>query len=165
VTDTGTAIVTDPESDPESDDAAMRLALAEAERAGLAGEVPVGAVVVCEGRVVGAGFNQPIAAVDPTAHAEVVALRAAARALDNYRLTGCLLFVTVEPCLMCVGAMIHARIARVVFGAAEPKAGALVSACRAHETPGLNHRLQVTGGVMEEECRRMIQGFFAGRRG
>jgi tRNA(adenine34) deaminase len=157
--------VTDPESDHKSDNAAMRLALAEAERAHLAGEVPVGAVVVCEGRVVGAGFNQPIAAVDPTAHAEVVALRAAARALGNYRLTGCLLFVTVEPCLMCVGAMIHARIARVVFGAAEPKTGALMSACRAHETPGLNHRLQVTGGVMEEECRRMIQEFFESRRG
>ena len=142
----------------------MRLALAEAEQARLAGEVPVGAVVVFDGRVVGAGFNQPIAAVDPTAHAEVVALRAAARALGNYRLTGCLLYVTVEPCLMCVGAMIHARIARVVFGAAEPKAGALVSACHAHETPGLNHHLQVTGGVLEEECRRVMQAFFESRR-
>ena len=142
----------------------MRLALAEAEQARLAGEVPVGAVVVLDGRVVGAGFNQPIAAADPTAHAEVVALRAAARALGNYRLTGCLLYVTVEPCLMCVGAMIHARIARVVFGAAEPKAGALMSACRAHETPGLNHHLQVTGGVLEEECRRVMQAFFESRR-
>ena len=147
-----------------SDDALMRLALDEAERARLAGEVPVGAVVVFEGRVVGAGFNQPISAVDPTAHAEVVALRAAARVLGNYRLTGSLLYVTVEPCLMCVGAMIHARVSRVVFGAAEPKAGALVSACRAHETAGLNHQLQVTGGVMEEECRRVIQEFFASRR-
>jgi tRNA(adenine34) deaminase len=148
-----------------SDDDAMRLALAEAERARDAGEVPVGAVVVFEGGVVGAGFNQPIAAVDPTAHAEVVAMRAAARTLGNYRLTGSRLYVTVEPCLMCVGAMIHARIAHVVFGAPEPKAGALMSACRAHETPGLNHRLQVTGGVLEEECRRMIQGFFEGKRG
>jgi tRNA(adenine34) deaminase len=147
-----------------SDEAAMRLALAEADRARRAGEVPVGAVVVFEGGIVGAGYNQPIAAVDPTAHAEVVALRAAARALGNYRLTGCLLYVTVEPCLMCVGAMIHARISRVVFGAAEPKAGALVSACRAHETPGLNHRLQATGGVLEEECRRVMQEFFASRR-
>ena len=125
-----------------TDDAVMRLALAEAERARLAGEVPVGAVILLEGRVVGTGFNQPILAVDPTAHAEVVALRAAARALGNYRLTGSSLYVTVEPCLMCVGAMIHARVARVVFGAAEPKAGALVSASRAHETPGLNHRLR-----------------------
>ena len=147
-----------------TDDAAMRLALAEAERARLAGEVPVGAVVVFDGRVVGAGFNQPISAVDPTAHAEVVALRAAARALGNYRLTGSLLYVTVEPCLMCVGAMIHARISHVVFGAPEPKAGALMSACRIQETPGLNHRLHVTGGVMEEECRLMIQTFFENRR-
>jgi tRNA(adenine34) deaminase len=143
----------------------MRLALAEAERARDAGEVPVGAVVVFEGEVVGAGFNQPIAAVDPTAHAEVVAMRAAARTLGNYRLTGSHLYVTVEPCLMCVGAMIHARIAHVVFGAPEPKAGALISSCRAHETPGLNHRLQVTGGVLEEECRRMIQTFFEAKRG
>jgi tRNA(adenine34) deaminase len=149
----------------QSAEAAMRLALAEAERARLAGEVPVGAVVISAGRVVGAGFNQPIAAVDPTAHAEIVALRAAARTLGNYRLSGCLLYVTVEPCLMCVGAMIHARIARVVFGTAEPKAGALMSACRAHETPGLNHRLQATGGVLEDECRRMIQAFFEERRG
>jgi len=147
-----------------SDDAVMRLALAEAERARVAGEVPVGAVVVLEGCVIGAGFNQPIAAVDPTAHAEVVALRAAARTRGNYRLTGARLYVTVEPCLMCVGAMIHARIAHVVFGAPEPKAGALVSACRAHETPGLNHRLEVTGGVLEDECRQLMQAFFEERR-
>ncbi len=143
---------------------AMRLALAEAGRARDQDEVPVGAVVVFDGRVIGAGFNQPIATMDPTAHAEVVAVRAAARALGNYRLTGSVLYVTVEPCLMCVGAMIHARIAQIVFGAPEPRAGALVSACRAHETPGLNHRLQVTGGVLEEECRRLMQEFFAGRR-
>jgi tRNA(adenine34) deaminase len=148
-----------------SDEDAMRLALAEAARARLADEVPVGAVVVFEGRLVGAGFNQPISAVDPTAHAEVVALRAAAHTLGNYRLTGSRLYVTVEPCLMCVGAMIHARVAHVIFGAPDPKAGALVSACRAHETPGLNHRLQVTGGVLEEECRRMMQAFFLERRG
>ena len=148
-----------------TDEAAMRLALGEAEKARLAGEVPVGAVILLDSRVVGTGFNQPISAVDPTAHAEVVALRAAARALGNYRLTGATLYVTVEPCLMCVGAMIHARVARVVFGAAEPKAGALVSASRAHETPGLNHRLQATGGVLEEECRQVMQAFFAQRRG
>jgi tRNA(adenine34) deaminase len=143
---------------------AMRLALREAASASEAGEVPVGAVVLLDGRPIGTGFNQPISTIDPTAHAEIVALRAAARAVGNYRLTGSVMYVTVEPCLMCVGAMIHARIAHVVFGAAEPKAGALMSACRAHETPGLNHRLQVTGGVLEEECRRMIQGFFEGKR-
>jgi len=142
----------------------MRLALAEAIKARDAGEVPVGAVVVLDGAVIGAGFNQPIGAVDPTAHAEMVALRAAAARVGNYRLTGSLLYVTVEPCLMCVGAMIHARVARVVFGAPEPRAGAIVSACRAHETPGLNHRLEAEGGVLEAECRAIIQGFFAGRR-
>ena len=157
--------MTHPVHDPVHDKDVMRLALAEAERARLAGEVPVGAVILLEGRVVGTGFNQPILAVDPTAHAEVVALRAAARAIGNYRLTGSSLYVTVEPCLMCVGAMIHARVARVVFGAAEPKAGALVSASRAHETPGLNHRLEVTGGVLEEECRQIMQAFFAEKRG
>jgi tRNA(adenine34) deaminase len=102
--------------------------------------------------------------VDPTAHAEVVALRAAARALGNYRLTGATLYVTIEPCLMCVGAMIHARIDLVVFGAPEPRAGALVSAVRAHETPGLNHQLLVLGGVLEDECRALMQDFFRDRR-
>lgn len=146
-----------------SDDG-MGLALEQAELARIAGEVPVGAVIVAGDTVIGTGFNQPISATDPTAHAEIVALRAAARALGNYRLTGATLYVTVEPCLMCVGAMIHARIANVIYGAAEPRAGALVSAARAHETPGLNHRLEVTGGVREDECRRVIQSFFAGRR-
>ena len=141
----------------------MRLALAQARRAGE--DVPVGAVLLDpSGQVIGAGRNERERAGDPTAHAEIVALRAAARHLGNYRLTGCNLYVTVEPCLMCVGAMIHARVARVVFGAPEPRAGALVSAARAHETPGLNHRLQVVGGVLEEECRRVMQEFFAGRR-
>ena len=142
----------------------MRLALAEADRAYAAGEVPIGAVVLLENRVIGAGFNQPISATDPTAHAEVIALRAAAQEIQNYRLTGALLYVTVEPCLMCVGAMIHARVAQVIFGAAEPKAGALVSNARAHERAGLNHRLDVLGGVLEEECRRTIQTFFEERR-
>ncbi len=143
----------------------MRLALAEALRARDAGEVPVGAVVVLDEVAIGSGFNQPISSNDPTAHAEVVALRAAARHVGNYRLTGARLYVTVEPCLMCVGAAIHARIAEVVFGAPEPRAGALVSSARAHEIPGLNHRLAVTGGVLEDECRRVIQAFFAERRG
>ena len=142
----------------------MRLALAEAERAGAAGEVPVGSVVVLEGAVMGVGRNRPIDAVDPTAHAEIVGMRAAAMAAGNYRLTGATLYVTVEPCLMCVGAMIHARIGLVVFGAAEPRGGALVSAIRAHETPGLNHRLSVLGGVLEDECRALIQQFFRDRR-
>jgi tRNA(adenine34) deaminase len=126
--------------------------------------VPVGAIVVVDGRVVGEGWNQPIAAADPTAHAEIGALRAAAAAVDNYRLSGATLYVTIEPCLMCVGAMIHARIGLVVFGATEPRSGALVSAIRAHETPGLNHRLEILGGVLESECRAIIQQFFRTRR-
>jgi tRNA(Arg) A34 adenosine deaminase TadA len=143
---------------------AMRLALGEAVKARLAGEVPIGAVVVLNDAVIGVGFNQPISSVDPTAHAEIVAMREAARALGNYRLTGALLYVTVEPCLMCVGAMIHARIEEVIFGALEPRAGALGSAIRAHETPGLNHKLSVTAGILEEECRQMIQRFFESKR-
>jgi tRNA(adenine34) deaminase len=154
----------DKMKDDVTHEEAMRLALEQAAHARVAGEVPVGSIVVLDGRVIGAGFNQPISSVDPTAHAEVVALRAAARAVANYRLPGSILYVTVEPCLMCVGAMVHARISRVVYGAAEPKAGAIVSSCRAHETPGLNHRLEASGGVLEDECRAVIQDFFATRR-
>lgn len=142
----------------------MRLALAEAAKARAAGEVPVGAVVVVDDVVAGAGFNHPISSNDPTAHAEIVALRAAAARLGNYRLTGCTLYVTVEPCLMCVGAMVHARVGSLVFGATEPKAGAVVSMARAHELSGLNHRLEVTGGVLEDECRQVMQEFFRSRR-
>jgi tRNA(adenine34) deaminase len=142
----------------------MRHALILARRAGEGGEVPVGALVVADGQVVGEGWNQPIATSDPTAHAEIVALRAACRAARNYRLSGATLVVTVEPCLMCVGAMVHARIARVVYGAPEPRAGALGSAVAAHETPGLNHRLMVVGGVLAGECRETIQAFFRERR-
>ncbi len=119
----------------------MRRALELARQAALAGEVPVGAVVALDGVIVGVGHNQPIGAHDPTAHAEVVAIRAAAAALGNYRLTGATLVVTVEPCLMCVGAMVHARVGTVVYGAAEPKAGALGSTIAAHDLPALNHRL------------------------
>jgi tRNA(adenine34) deaminase len=126
--------------------------------------VPVGAVVVVEDTVAGTGFNHPISSNDPTAHAEIVALRTAATRLGNYRLTGSTIYVTVEPCLMCVGAMVHARVGHVVFGATEPKAGAIVSMVRAHELPGLNHRLEVTGGVLDEECRRVMQEFFRSRR-
>ncbi len=143
----------------------MALAIEEARRAEAAGEVPIGALVVIDGVVTGAGFNQPISAHDPTAHAEIVALRAAGVHAGNYRLTGATLYVTVEPCLMCVGAMVHARVGLVVYGAAEPKAGALASMTRAHELPGLNHRLQVIGGVLDEECRAVVQSFFRARRG
>jgi tRNA(Arg) A34 adenosine deaminase TadA len=142
----------------------MRRALEEARRGAAQGEVPVGAVVVVDGEVVGAGFNQPIATTDPTAHAEIVALRAAARAVGNYRLTGATLCVTVEPCLMCVGAMIHARVGTLVYGADEPKSGAIVSAMRAHESPGLNHRFDVVAGILADECRAVIQDFFQIRR-
>ena len=142
----------------------MRAALAQAAQACRRGEVPVGAIVALGGDVVGEGFNQPIGASDPTAHAEIVAMRAAAARLGNYRLTGATLYVTIEPCQMCVGAMVHARIARVVYGTREPKAGAIESAMRAHEHPSLNHRLQAVGGVLEDECRAMIQGFFEERR-
>ena len=142
----------------------MQLALTEARKAIDAGEVPVGAIVVIGGEVAGAGFNQPITARDPTAHAEIVAMRAAAASSGNYRLPGATLYVTVEPCLMCVGAMVHARIGTVVYGAAEPKAGAIVSMARAHELPGLNHRLQVVGGVLDADCRNLIQEFFKSRR-
>ena len=142
----------------------MRLALTEAGKALGAGEVPIGAVIVLDGTVIGAGYNQPISSSDPTAHAEIVALRAAAARVGNYRLTGATMYVTVEPCLMCVGALVHARIDTVVFGAAEPKAGALVSMTRAHELPNLNHKLQVEGGVLEGECRAIMQDFFKARR-
>jgi tRNA(adenine34) deaminase len=145
-------------------DTFMALALDEALKAQAAGEVPVGAVVVLDGTVIGAGFNRPISSNDPTAHAEIVALRAAASRLGNYRLTGSTIYVTVEPCLMCVGAMVHARVATVVYGTPEPKAGAIVSMTSAHQLAGLNHRLQAVGGVCEEQCRDLMQVFFRARR-
>jgi tRNA(adenine34) deaminase len=146
------------------DDLFMRAALRLAREARRRGEVPVGAVVVSNGTVIGEGYNQPIGAHDPTAHAEIVAIRRAASALGNYRLNGADLYVTIEPCHMCVGAMVHARIARVIYGAPEPKAGAIESAMRAHEHPALNHRLVAIGGVLEDECRAVIQEFFQSRR-
>ena len=142
----------------------MRLALDQAALARALNEVPIGAIVVLDGIVIGTGFNQPIGAKDPTAHAEVVALRAASTALGNYRLTGATIYVTVEPCLMCVGAMVHARIGTVFYGATEPRSGAIVSMTSAHEFAGLNHRLAAIGGVLEDECRAIIQEFFKGRR-
>ena len=151
--------------DPASHVPFMRAALSEAEAAARDEEVPVGAVVVAGGEIVGRGHNQPVRSHDPTAHAEILAMRAAARAVGNYRLTGATLYVTVEPCLMCVGAMAHARIGTLVFGAPEPKAGAIESTQRAHEHPALNHRLHVVSGVLAAECRDVIQRFFASRRG
>ncbi|MGH9236934.1 MAG: tRNA adenosine(34) deaminase TadA [Vicinamibacterales bacterium] len=142
----------------------MRAALEQARLALAAGEVPIGAVVVAGGEIVARAFNQPIAAVDPTAHAEVLALRAAAAHIGNYRLTDTTVYVTVEPCLMCVGALVHARVREVVFGALEPRTGALVSTLRGHEIPGLNHRFTVTGGVLEADCRELIQQFFREKR-
>ena len=138
----------------------MHDALVLAQRAREKGEVPVGAVVVLDGAVIGEGFNQPISSSDPTAHAEIVALRDAAKRLGNYRLTGATVYVTIEPCQMCVGAMVHARIAQVVYGTREPKAGAIESAMRAHEHPSLNHRMAALGGMLEEECRMLMQEFF-----
>jgi tRNA(adenine34) deaminase len=145
-------------------EAFMRMAIEQAQEARRAGEVPVGAVVVVKGEVVGRGFNQPIGSRDPTAHAEIVAMRAAARQLGNYRLSGATLYVTIEPCLMCVGAMVHARVGTLVFGAMEPKAGAVASTQRAHEHPALNHHLDVVDGVLEQECRAVMQAFFRKRR-
>ena len=142
----------------------MRAALEQARLAIDTGEVPVGAVVVRDGEIVARAFNQPIRAVDPTAHAEVLALRAAAQRIGNYRLTGALLYVTVEPCLMCVGALVQARVREVVYGAAEPKTGALVSAVHGLDLPGFNHRFATTGGVLEEPCRQIIQEFFRDKR-
>jgi tRNA(adenine34) deaminase len=142
----------------------MNAALEQARLGAAAGEVPVGAVLVVHDRIVAEAFNQPIGSVDPTAHAEVLVLREAARALGNYRLTDATVYVTVEPCLMCVGALVHARVREVVFGTTEPKTGALVSAVRALEQPGLNHRFTVTGGVLEVECRTLMQKFFWDKR-
>ena len=142
----------------------MEAALDQARLALAAGEVPVGAVLVAGDQIIARAFNQPISALDPTAHAEVLVLREAARVLENYRLTDATVYVTVEPCLMCVGAMVHARVREVVYGAAEPKTGALVSTLKALESPSLNHRFVVTAGVLEEECRSIIQEFFRQKR-
>jgi len=145
-------------------DRLMEEALAQARLAREAGEVPIGAAVATADEIVGRGFNQPIRADDPTAHAEIVAIRDAARRLGNYRLTGTTLCVTVEPCLMCVGAIVHARIATLVYGAAEPKSGAVASTVRGGELPGLNHRFEVVAGIREDECRSLLREFFQTRR-
>ena len=142
----------------------MRAALAEARRAGEAGEVPIGAVVVVDGEIVGRGRNRPIGSVDPTAHAEIDALRSAARHVANYRLPGAVLYTTVEPCLMCAGALLHARVARLVYGAAEPKTGAVASAARVLCGPLAHHRIDVVGGVLADECAALLVSFFGARR-
>ncbi|MGE5616686.1 MAG: tRNA adenosine(34) deaminase TadA [Bacillota bacterium] len=146
------------------DETFMRAALDLAGEAARSGEVPVGAVVVKEGRIVGRGFNHPIASADPTAHAEIVAMREAAAALGNYRLAGCELFVTLEPCAMCVGAMLHARIARVVYGARDPKTGACGSVVDLPAVGILNHHGRFEGGVLQDACGALLKRFFADRR-
>jgi tRNA(adenine34) deaminase len=142
----------------------MGLALAQAQAAQRVGEVPVGAVVVHQGRVVGAGHNSPIGDHDPSAHAEINALRQAAQNLGNYRLEDCTLYVTLEPCAMCAGAMLHARLARVVYGAADPKTGACGSVINLFAEEKLNHHTTVTGGVLAEECGQLLRDFFIQRR-
>ena len=142
----------------------MRTALEQARKAQAAGEVPVGAVVVKDGEIISAGFNAPISGHDPTAHAEIRALRDAAMKLGNYRLPGCELYVTLEPCAMCVGAMLHARIARLIYGAADPKTGACGSVINLFAEPRLNHHASLSAGVMDAECGALLREFFAARR-
>lgn len=148
----------------EADRKWMRLALEQAALAAQVGEVPVGAVLVKDGELIAAGFNQPIGLCDPTAHAEVVALRAAAHALHNYRLPDTTLYVTIEPCAMCAGALVHARIKRLVFGATEPRAGAVVSSQQLLAREQVNHRVEVEGGVLGDECTAIMKAFFRDRR-
>ena len=147
-----------------NDEDFMRAALELARQAEQSGEVPVGAVVVMDGEIIGRGSNAPIGRHDPSAHAEMLALRDAAQRVGNYRLVGCELFVTLEPCLMCVGAMFHARIARVIYGASDPKTGAAGSVLNLFEEQRLNHHAEVVGGVLAEECGNVLSQFFAARR-
>jgi|SRR5450432_1903403 tRNA(adenine34) deaminase len=149
----------------ETDELWMQEALRAAQRALEAGEVPVGAVVVHEGKIVGRGFNRNIADSDPTAHAEVIALREAGAAIGNHRLGDCDLFVTIEPCPMCAGALVHARIRRLVYGADDPKAGAVHSAMQVLNHPSMNHKIEVRGGVLAGRCAELLQDFFRTRRG
>jgi len=142
----------------------MSRALELAREAEAAGEVPVGCVIVRDGAIIAEGWNRPISTRDPTAHAEMVALRAAAAASDSYRLTGTTLYVTLEPCAMCAGAMVHARVERLVFAATDPRAGAAGSVFNIVQHPALNHRIECTGGVLAEECGALLKGFFVARR-
>lgn len=148
-----------------TDERFMAEALRLAREGGAIDEVPVGAIVVKDGEIIGRGFNAPISRQDPTAHAEIAALREAARFLGNYRLPGCELYVTLEPCVMCAGAIIHARIARVIFGARDPKTGACGSVVNLFDEARLNYHAAVTGGVLAAECGALLSGFFAAKRG
>jgi tRNA(adenine34) deaminase len=156
-------IIKEPSMEPD-DEVLMREALAEADSARDAGEVPVGAIVVLGGQIVGRGRNASIGTNDPSAHAEIVALRQAAQALGNYRLNGATLYSTIEPCAMCAGALVHARIARLVYGASDPKAGAVETHFGICATDFLNHRVSVESGILEDECMRVLQSFFRDRR-
>jgi len=147
------------------DETFMRRAIELAREAESAGEVPVGALIVRDGEILAEGFNRPISTHDPTAHAEMVALRAAAARIDNYRLTGTTLYVTLEPCAMCAGAMVHARVQRLVYAATDPRAGASGSVFNVVQNPALNHRLEVTPGVLADECAQLLRDFFVARRG
>ena len=142
----------------------MREAIAEARKGADLGEVPVGAILVRDGKIIGRGFNQPISSHDPSAHAEMVALRQAATSDANYRLPGTTLYVTLEPCTMCSGLLVHSRISRLVFGASEPRSGAVISRAQVLDQPWLNHRVQVEGGVLAEECGAILTEFFRARR-
>ena len=148
----------------ELDHQFMQQALDQAKLAAMAGEVPVGAVLVKDGKIISRGFNQPISNSDPSAHAEMMALRAAAHIESNYRLPGTTLYVTLEPCIMCAGAMLHARVERVVFGAADPKTGAAGSVLNVFSEKQINHQTQVEGGIMDDECGQVLRDFFKGRR-
>ena len=147
-----------------TDELFMEEALGAAQRALEAGEVPVGAVIVCGGKVVGRGGNRNLTDCDPTAHAEIVALREAGVAIGNHRLEDCALFVTIEPCAMCAGALVHARLKRLVYGADDPKAGAIHSVMQVLNHPSLNHRMEVRSGVLAGRCAELLQGFFRSRR-
>ena len=142
----------------------MRLALQGAQLARRAGEVPVGALVIKDGVIIGQGYNRNLQEHDPTAHAEIVALRQAATVVGNHRLPGCEMFVTIEPCAMCAGALVHARIARLVYGASDPKAGAVTSVLQVLNHPRLNHKMEITAGVLETECSELLQDFFRQKR-
>lgn len=148
----------------DADLAWMRMALELAQQAQVAGEVPVGAVLVKDDQVIGRGWNHPISAHDPTAHAEIIAMRTAAQSLGNYRLVDSTLYVTLEPCAMCAGAMVHARVQRLVYGSTDPRAGAAGSIFDIVRAPALNHRLDVAGGVLADECRELLKRFFEMRR-
>jgi tRNA(adenine34) deaminase len=150
--------------DAKSDELFMEEALREAQRALEAGEVPVGAIVVCDGKIIGRGGNRNVGDSDPTAHAEIVALREAGATIGNHRLEGCELFATIEPCAMCTGALVHARLKRVVYGADDPKAGVIRSVMQVLNHPSLNHRMEVRSGVLAGRCAEMVQAFFRRRR-